>query len=277
MLEHQIGGGTLVATKPPAPLHCKELGFGWIMSKPLAKTDTQVRLDPLRADQSIGAMVTISDLCTDEGCETLESAHEASEKLTACLQSEFGRRKLDLGVHDMAQTLSSLPVPSGQGSRSSSHAALLAQLRMPVNRDHLASLGVRYVISTDMLLQKGTTARVLEHNQLDIDEIFEGNIESIIPLSTFTTTTRYVSSLSSSIIDVTNGEVVGTIMAEAEGSTGAIVPVIVIIPVAYVPYGSRARIQSNACSSMARRLTFTLRGGVSGWPEEYFQDVYAPY
>ncbi len=34
--------------------------------------------------------------------------------------------------------------------------------------------------------------------------------------------------------------------------------------------------EAKACDSMARRLSFTLRGAVSGWPEGYFQNVYAP-
>ena len=69
---------------------------------------------------------------------------------------------------------------------------------------------------------------------------------------------------------------VGTIGSSAVGSEGQIVPFLLIIPLGSIDFGSRAKIDAKACDAMARRLSFTLRGGASGWPKEYFKDVYAP-
>ena len=277
ILEHQIGGGTLVAIEPPASIRCKELGFGWIIPQKQAKTKSQLRLEPLEPDESIAAIAMINDVCTAGDCEIRASEQEASEKLAECLTKEFKRRSFDTQVHDMSKILSELPTPPDPDSNLADSTALLTHLRLPENRDYLGSRGIRYIIGADMSLHQDAGSWELEFNQPDFDEIIlEENYESTLPVGAIGKETQYISSMDSNVIDISNGEIVGTIISSAEGSKGAFVPVIVIVPVAYIPYGSRAKIEAKACDQMARRLSVTLRGAISGWPNEYFKDVYEP-
>ena len=277
ILEHQIGGGTLVAIEPPAPLKCKELGIGWIIPEPRATLPSQMQLGALKPGHSIAAITTMNDICTAGKCEVRASAQEASEKLAGCLDREFNRRSFDVPVHDMLKILSELPAPPNPNAQAIDGTTLLMYLRLPENRDYLDSRGIRYVVSTDMSLFKEGGSWVGGINVPDLDEIIlEENYQSMLPIGGFVKETHYVSSLDSDVIDISKGEVVGTIASTAEGDQGAFVPVVVIIPVAYIPYGSRARIEAKACDQMARRLSITLRGAVSGWPEGYFKHVYSP-
>jgi len=283
-LEHQIGGGTLVDIEPPPPLKCRHLDRGmFTLEKERAEADFESRVTPLAAGQSIAAIATFNDVCADKDCDVRSGTHEASEKLAECLENEFERRSFKASVHDLSKILSELPTPPDPDSESMDSAALLTLLRLPENKDYLSARGISYIVSTDMSLLTGPKSRDVESNvpHIDVDAVLDEDWESVmegtIPLSVVSTNTRFVSSMKSAVIDTSNGEVVGTITSGAEGSKGSIVPIIVIIPIAYIPYGSRVRIEAKACDSMARRLSFMLRGGVStGWPEEYFQDAYEP-
>jgi hypothetical protein len=278
-LEHQTGGGTLIKIQPPPPLKCRHLDRGMFsLEEERAKHDFQERIELLAEGEAIGAIATVEDICTGKACEARAGAEEASQKLAGCLEDEFRRRSFDVPVHDLSKVLSELPTPPDLGLASINSTTLMKSLRLPENKEYLDALGLTYVVSTDMTLHADGGSWNVAMNTPDIDEIImDEDFKSLAPIGMVGKQTLYVSSMDSSIIDVVDGEVIGTIASGAKGSKGVIVPVIAFVPVAVFPWGSRARVETKACDSMARRLSFVLRGGVStDWPDKHFQDEYSP-
>jgi len=258
VLMHQTGGprgGIRVKQDVPASVDCK-LRDMW-PEEALSRLD----LDPLQAGQSIGAIALVSEFCGEDGCESRTSTQEASEQMAACLAEEFLDSDLNVSVHDIAKLMADLPTPPETDDEVTDTADLLTYLRLPENKDYLGSLGIRYVVTADMSIK-------------DVGSDMYGDTALIATV--FVPTTHYVATVDSTVFDVSKGNVAATIGSTVKGSKGAYVPVFVIVPVGYIPFGSVDKIQNRACGAMARRLSFALRGGVSGWPEGFFEDVYAP-
>ena len=257
-LMHQTGGprgGIRVKQDVPASVDCEfpDRLPGEVLSR--------LDLDPLQAGQSIGAIALVSEFCGEDGCESRTSTQEASEQMTTCLAEEFLDSDLNLSVHDIAKLMADLPTPPETDDEITDSADLLTYLRLPENKDYLGSLGIRYVVTADMSIK-------------EVGSDMYGDTALIATV--FVPATQYVATVDSIVFDVSKGNVSATIGSTVKGSKGAIIPVFVIVPVGYIPFGSVDKIQNRACGAMARRLSFALRGGVSGWPEGFFEDVYAP-
>ena len=78
--------------------------------------------------------------------------------------------------------------------------------------------------------------------------------------------------MDSQLFDILNSQVAASIASSAKGAKGLVVPMILFVPVAAIPYGSKKGIENRACDRLARRLTLGLKGGVSGWPDGFFVD-----
>ena len=258
VLIHQTGGrngGVSVNRVVPASVDCK------FWDELPREVLSRLNLDPLQAGQSIGAIALVSELCGEDGCESRTSTQEASEEMTACLAEEFEDSDLNVPVQDIARLMADLPIPPDTDIQLTDSAVLLTYLRLQENKDYLDSRGIRYVVTADMSIEKTGS---------DMYRDTAGIVTVVAPA------TQYIATVDSIVFDVLKGKVSATIGSTVKGSKGAVVPIFVIVPVGYIPYGSVDKIQNRACGAMARRLSFALRGGVSGWPEGFFEDVYAP-
>ena len=262
-LMHQTGGpwgGIRVKQDVPASVDCKVRD--WSPDEALSRLD----LDPLQAGQSIGAIALVSEVCGEDGCESRTSTQEASEQMAACLAEEFLDSDLNVSVHDIAKLMADLPTPPETDDEVTDTADLLTYLRLPENKDYLGSLGIRYVVTADISIKDVGSSDTYRDQARKYD----------LYTTVAAPGTNYVATVDSIVFDVSKGDVAATIGSTVKGSKGAYVPVFVIVPVGYIPFGSVDKIQNRACGAMARRLSFALRGGVSGWPEGFFEDVYAP-
>jgi len=258
VLIHQTGGknrGIYLNRDVPASVDCEH--WDQLPRKVLSRLD----LNPLQSGQSIGAIALVSELCDEDGCESRMSTQEASEGLTACLAEEFEDNNLNVPVQDIARLMADLPISPDTGMQLTDSAVLFTYLGLQENKDYLDSHGIRYVVTADMSIEKTGSGMY-------------GDTAGIVTVAV--PKTQYVAAVDSNVFDVLKGKVSANIGSTAKGSKGAVVPIFVILPVGYFPYGSEDKIQNRACRVMARRLSFALRGGVSGWPEGFFEDVYAP-
>ena len=258
VLTHQTGGrngGVPVNRDVPASVDCER----WDRSP--REVLSRLDLNPLQDGQSIGAIALVSELCDEDGCESRTSTQEASEEMTACLAREFEDSNLIVPVRDIARLMADLPISPGTDIQLTDSAVFFTYLRLQENKDYLNSQGIRYIVTADMSIEK-------------IGSDMHG--DTAVIFTVVAPTTHYVATVNSNVFDVLKGEVSATISSTVNGSKGAVVPIFVIVPVGYIPFGSVDKIQNSACRPMARRLSFALRGGVSGWPEGFFEDAFAP-
>jgi hypothetical protein len=226
------------------------------------KTDRQplellphLDIDALQPGQSIAAMALVSQSCDWEGCEEHMTTSKASKIMAECLADEFKKRDLNVSVLDMAGLLRELPTPPSSDVTPDDSDDVYSYLRTPENRDYLTARSIRYAVTADMTMNMTG----------------KGNVgDSIGVASVAVPETHYEARVDSQLFDVLNTEVVASIGSSAEGAKGLMVPMILFVPVAAIPYGSKKKIESRACDAMARRLALGLKGGVSGWPEGFF-------
>jgi len=222
-----------------------------------------LELDELQTGQSIAAVALISDFCDEDGCEARMTTQEASENMAGCLADEFRNRGMNTKVHDMAKLLGELPAPPALGVEPKDSEDMFSHFRRPENRNYLDSQGIRYVVMARLSMK--TTGS--EKNV---------NTGEAIGLVVASTETHYSSSMDSRVFDIKKGKVVATLNNWAEGETGVAVPMHLFIPLAVIPHGSKSRIENRACDAMARQLVFALKGGVAGWPVEFFKYAINP-
>ena len=249
-LEHHTGGGSMIRVDPPAPLTCEDL------KSPGSADVGDLRIEPIAPGQSIAVIATDAGLCAGEDCAVETSLSEASGTIASCLASEFERSGIDIPVEDLSGMLGELPSGTGKASAVLGNAALMDALQLEENRAYLEARRIRYLVSTDMSYDR--TGRTWGESSI---VAMESSVE-------------YASTMQTHIIDVRAGKVVGSISSSARGTEGKVVPILLVIPLGVIDYGSRAKVDAKACDAMARRLSFVLRGGASGWPE--FVDVFGP-
>ena len=218
-------------------------------------------IEALQAGESIAAMALVSQSCDGENCEARMTTEEASKKMAECLADEFKKRDLDVPVLDMASLLHELPTRPEPDVTPANSDGVFSYFRLPENREYLTSRGIRYAVTADMRMNMTGKAVLSDSN---------------VAATIIAPETYYESKVDSQLFDILSGEVAATIASSAKGAKGLVVPMILFIPVAVIPYGSKKRIENRACDAMARRLTLGLKGGVSGWPEGFFVDPIEP-
>jgi hypothetical protein len=216
-----------------------------------------LEIEALQTGESIAAMALISQACEGNQCEARMTTEEASEKLAECLADEFKKRDLDVSVLDMAGLLQELPIRPDVDSAPADTNSMYSYLGQPENRDYLTSRGIRYAVTADMTM-----------NKTGKDVLADSNVAATIVAPV----TYYESTVDSQLFDILNSQVAASIASSAQGEKGVVVPMILFVPVAAIPYGSKRRIENRACDALARRLTLGLKGGVSGWPDGFFVD-----
>ncbi len=261
-LEHHVGGGTRAKIEPPKLIKCGELARGFLFDdRRRAAANFEEPLESLLPGESIGAMATVQRMCRSDKCVFEEGIEDASSMMAACLASEFSRRSLDVSVINLSTALPSFSVPPGGEPVDLSLRA--EAIRDSANQEQLAKLGIRYLLSTDIVVQELGTHRGSEGEAV------------VAVLSKHTT---YSASIVTAVYDIGTGELLGTLTSSDSDSKGGMVGFLLIVPIMYIPNpGSISGIQNNACDAIARRVSFMLRGGVStGWPDEYFNSVHEP-
>jgi hypothetical protein len=216
-----------------------------------------LEIEALQTGQSIAAMALVSDFCDGDVCEARMTTEEASKTMAECLADEFKKRDLDVPIFDMASLLYKLPTHPEPDEAPSDSDGVYSYLRLPENREYLTARGIRYLV---------TAETAMNMTGKDVSG------ETVVAATVIASGTYYESKLDSQLFDILNSKVAASIGSSARGTKGVFVGMILFIPVAAIPYGSKGRIENRACDAMARRLTLGLKGGISGWPDGFFVD-----
>ena len=259
-----MGGGARARIEPPNSIECGELARGltdYAKQSRRATASFDGPLASLLPGESIGAMATVRRTCRSDECDFEEGIEDASSMMAVCLASEFGRRSLDIPIIDLSEALPSFSVPTGNESADQSLRS--EAIGDSANRERLAKLGIRYLLSMDIVVSGLGTRGTTDGNDLGI---------------TMTKNTTYSARIATAVHDVGTGDLLGTITATDSDSKGGTMQFVLFVPLIYIPNpGSISGIQKNACDSIARRVSFMLRGGVStGWPDDFFNSMHEP-
>lgn len=262
-LEHHVGGGARAYIEPPNSIKCEELERGGILAKDrkLATANFEEPLESLLPGESIGAMATVRRTCRSDECDFEEGIEDASSMMTSCLASEFGRRSLDIPIINLSETLPNFSVP--EGNESVDPGLRAEAIGDSENQERLAKLGIRYLLSMDIVVSDLGTRRTTDVN------------EGLFFTSKSTT---YTARIATAVYDAGTGDLLGTITSRDSDSKGGTMMFALFLPIMYIPDpGSISGIQKDVCDSIVRRMSFMLRGGVStGWPDDLFNSIHEP-
>ncbi len=241
----------------PTELDCRELLFKDGDSR--SEQYTRAKATYLTPDDGVGALVIGSISCVESDCDENKNLVAASTKLSRCLKkglTETGEAPSVLAINKALAEAS--PAPDFRPGESDV-AALLAHLADAGNRDYFRNQGLRYLVAADLGKSKGEK-RAMMH-------VYEYDPKTGLPTQWAAGSERdYHTSLRTTVIDLEDGAIAGTMEFHRTGQTGYVVPVLVIIPLPPIPYGSLSLAESATCRELGKSMAYFLRGWLADLP-----------